>query len=130
MENNTAADRATVLRDRILAEINAGTFSLGSLYLLQMRTNGKCYGCAVAAAAFAVGNLRSANRQECYEASASSGLISVDETYQLEMGYEQIESIRTIGDGRTYVATVDRSSPFCKLGEELRQMRLKELGSQ
>jgi len=133
------AQRAANLGRKIDRRIKNGTFRLDEGYLNKQlkggrELEGKCEGCALAAAAFAMsrGKVQEARSQtECVTTVMSDSTISREEAAQLEMGYEgwvhvgYTIDLKPGGELRRQVFKEDRQNPFHKLGVKLRLRRLR-----
>lgn len=112
----TPAERAAALSARIHREINAGRFVLGlptdtsgcDTTFLTFRRDGTCTGCALGAAAFALG-LRKEGRVRTFVGAE----VGPDAAGHIEGGFE-----------RYGFRNLDQGDPFYRLGAELRAIAL------
>ena len=111
----TAEERACELGKRIRELVDKGEFRLMDLNQ-HYGGDGVCQGCAIAAAAFVVGQRRADTRVACAKATTDAGLMTREEAAQIEMGYECWKTNR---DWTSSVVQRDVESPFYKLGRAM-----------
>jgi hypothetical protein len=131
-----ATVRARKLGKLIRNEVAAGNFKVDSGYLAESSLTRKCYGCALAAAAYALGTRPKPEdsylgREELLDTVSACPTVKISrrEAAQLEMGFEQWGSVYTWSEpnetGNHMLVKSDTRNPFYRLGARLRVERDK-----
>jgi|SRR5580692_10281339 hypothetical protein len=116
----SAQERADRIGCMIKAKVDAGEFKLRSGYLSKQYGADQCIGCAIGSLAYSLGFRTNSSfgvgSHECrrfIDGHAPDGLISKDEQYQLEMGYECWRHISLTKK------PADIDNPFFQLGKKM-----------